>query len=156
MCALLRSSTSPCIGLPLLATPLALAPCRTQDPLKEPVPADDVDAAQWYPVAQLRGLPGEPAACACCQVLMQVSACAPPSDASLPVLPDRIFPGSKRPYLGPSPRTAAAVAGMSDGCSALHARCDCFAGLLPAAADLVVQCDRVAERAVKHFTISHE
>ncbi|KAL4856800.1 Nudix hydrolase 1 [Chlorella vulgaris] len=50
-----------------------------QDPLKEPVPADDVDAAQWYPVAQLRGLP-----------------------------------------------------------------------------DLVVQCDRVAERAVKHFTISHE
>lgn len=27
-----------------------------QDPLQPPVPADDVDAAQWFPVSQLRGL----------------------------------------------------------------------------------------------------
>ncbi len=29
-----------------------------QDPHQPPVPSDDVDAAEWFPVAQLRGLKG--------------------------------------------------------------------------------------------------
>ena len=31
---------------------------HTQDPHQPPVPSDDVDAAQWFPVSQLRGLKG--------------------------------------------------------------------------------------------------
>lgn len=33
-------------------------PSPLQDPHQTPVPADDVDAAQWFPVSQLRGLQG--------------------------------------------------------------------------------------------------
>ena len=33
-----------------------------QDPRQQPVPSDDADAAQWFPVAQLRGLKGGTAA----------------------------------------------------------------------------------------------
>lgn len=29
------------------------------DPHAEPVPADDADKAQWFPVSSLRGMPGE-------------------------------------------------------------------------------------------------
>lgn len=44
-----------CPRLPSVAPPL-------QDPHQLPVPADDCDGAQWFPVAKLRGLKGAVAA----------------------------------------------------------------------------------------------
>jgi hypothetical protein len=48
-------------GVALLRVSSTLASprrCLPQDPHQEPVPAGDVDGAQWFPVAQLRGLKG--------------------------------------------------------------------------------------------------
>lgn len=89
-------------------------PCPCQDPHQAPVPADDVDAAQWFAVDQLRGLKG-------------AGICSEWATTA----------GSLRAQVRPSPKGPNRPSAL----------------LSPA--DLVVHCDRVAERAVRQYTIQH-
>ena len=63
--AVLRARGSTLCGRGCTTAPFKKPPCSlpalplpSQDPQQTPVPADDVDGAQWWPVAQLRGLKG--------------------------------------------------------------------------------------------------
>lgn len=73
---------------PKHATPLSAMLPLWQDPHKTPVPADDVDAAQWFAVSQLRGLKGA--------FMRGFSACSAILLICLPV-PGHLWPSCRTP-----------------------------------------------------------
>ena len=134
---------APCGAVPLwlgviwhAAHPPAPACRPLQDPHQAPEPADDVDGAQWFPVSQLRGLPGAPRPC--CLALALALALLPASARGAAAQ-------------GAAAGLHAAMASLRpwQACGRSKQRCQ------RPAADLVVHCDRVAERAVKHYAIRH-